>query len=142
MGHRRQEELRLEAEGIQKGLEELARKGGIPEIYILRALGEIALLRKKDEWIPCSRELPKPWDIDLSQEPEDIIWPEYIVTIEGCSKATVLHYDFQEDTWFDDDGNPYNVVAWRPMPDAYRPERKAVGEDYKQHIIGRFLKVE
>ncbi len=30
----------------------------------------------------------------------------------------------------------------REVSKAYRPERKAMGEDYKQHIMGRFLKVE
>lgn len=47
----------------------------------------------------------------------------------------------QEDTWFDDNGHVYSVVAWKPLPGAYRPKR-SVGEDYRQLIMDRFLKAE
>lgn len=95
-----------------------------------------------DGWIPCNRELPGEWYVDPDLEPEDIVWPEYNVTIRDASEATTLHYDFQEGTWFDDNGNIYDVVAWRPMPGAYCPKQKCVGEDYRQHVMERFLKTE
>lgn len=93
-------------------------------------------------WIPSEKELPGSWDVDSDLDPEDIMWPEYIVTIKGASDATALYYNFQEGTWFDDNGNLYEVVAWRPMPGAYRPQQKAIGEDYKQQIMEKFLTVE
>lgn len=93
-------------------------------------------------WIPCERELPGALDIDPDLDPEDIMWPEYMVTIKGASDATALYYNFQEGIWFDINGNMYKVVAWRPMPDAYRPQKKAINNDYKQQIMDRFLKFE
>lgn len=113
------------------------RSIGTPEEF--RNSMKIMRGQSNDRWIPCEEELPETWDIDPDLEPDDIIWPEYIVTIEGASDATALHYNFQEDTWFDDNGNFYRVVAWRPMPTAYHPKRKSVGEDYKQQIMEKFL---
>lgn len=136
------------AEGIGCGLED----AGITDRYEAAAYGfeeaknmSVETIRshmEDDGWIPCSRELPGAWDVDPDLEPEDIIWPEYIVTIAGYSEATALHYDFQERTWFDDDGNIYKVAAWMPIPEAYRPEQKSIGDDCKDRIMGRFLKAE
>lgn len=141
------DEMGYPSEGIGCGLED----AGITDRYEAAAYGfeeerdrivEIIRSHSNDGWIPCEEELPETWYIDPDLEPDDIIWPEYIVTIEGVSDATALHYNFQEDTWFDDNGNFYRVVAWRPMPTAYHPKRKSVGEDYKQQIMEKFLKVE
>lgn len=81
---------------------------------------------RNDGWIPCGKELPGEWYVDPYLDPEDIEWPEYNVTIQDASETTTLHYNFQERTWFDDNGNFYEVVAWRPMPQTYRPIHKSV----------------
>lgn len=103
---------------------------------------DIIRRHRNDGWIPCENELPGAWDIDPDLNPEDIIWPEYNVTIRNASDATTLYYDFREDTWFDGNGNLYDVVAWRPIPRAYCPNQRYVGEDYKQRIMDRFTKTE
>lgn len=60
-------------------------------------------------WVPVNERLP--------EEPLDGL-PEYLVTIEGATVATVLGYCGNGEWWRD--GNYYNVVAWMPLPDAYR----------------------
>ena len=65
-------------------------------------------------WMLTEKELPP--------EPDDGIhllyeMDEYIVTIEGASEATVLHYAGDGEWWRD--GEFYRVTAWMPLPDAY-----------------------
>ena len=54
---------------------------------------------------------------------EDPECPEYNVTIQGAEKATTLKYSLADETWFDDMGYIYPVVAWQPLPEVYHPER-------------------
>ena len=93
-------------------------------------------------WIPCSKRLPEAWCVDPDMDPEDIVWPEYIVTIKGASESTILRYDFQDNTWFDDKGCLYEVAAWQPFPAPYCPRQMVIGDSYRQRIMERFLKVE
>ena len=74
-----------------------------------------------DGWIPVE-ERPPEVDEDTEETIEDDYCPEYIVTIRGASESTVLKYS-PNGTWFDDNGNAYDVIAWRPLPEPYRPER-------------------
>ena len=57
-------------------------------------------------WIPCSERLP-----------EDT--GEYIVTIDGATRATTLSYDEVFCNWTDDDCLEYPVIAWKPLPPKY-----------------------
>lgn len=34
------------------------------------------------------------------------------------------------------------VIAWKPLAEPYRLERKSIGEDYKNQIMDRFLRME
>lgn len=86
------------------------------------------------KWILCSERMP-----EVSSETVDEHYPEFNVTIKGATMATTLKCD-SGGTWFDDNGNIYTVIAWRPLPDAYRPGQKTVGENYKRQIMGRFLR--
>ena len=135
------------SEVIDSGLEET----GITDRYMAAAYGfgvakgmdmENIQGHSSGGWIPCSERLPEEWYIAPDVNLDHIAWPEYIVTIEGASKATTLHYDFQGKKWFDEDGNIYRVSAWCPIPEAYQPVQKAVGGDYKQQIMDRFMRVE
>ena len=74
-----------------------------------------------DGWIPVDDRLPEV-DEDTEETIEDDYCPEYIVTIRGASESTVLKYS-PNGTWFDDNGNAYDVIAWCPLPEPYRPER-------------------
>ena len=73
-----------------------------------------------DGWIPVEERLP---EVNRSPE-EDDECPEFNVTIRGAEKATTLKYSPADHTWFDDNGYVYDVIAWRPMPDVYRPADK------------------
>lgn len=67
------------------------------------------------QWIPVAEGLPdEPWD--GIHDFDDL--PEYLVTIEGATVATVLTYAGNGE-WLRD-GNYYKVVAWMPLPKAYR----------------------
>ena len=75
--------------------------------------------RDNDGWIPVEQRLP-----EISRTPEeDDECPEFNVTIRGAEEATTLKYSPADDTWFDDNGYVYDVIAWRPLPEPYRPER-------------------
>ena len=74
-----------------------------------------------DGWIPVDDRLPEV-DEDTEETIEDDYCPEYIVTIRGASESTVLKYS-PNGTWFDDNGNAYDVIAWRPLPEPYHAER-------------------
>ena len=52
-------------------------------------------------WIPVEERLPE----------EDGF---YIATIDG---------EFEDDFWVDDDIDYKCIIAWRPLPEPYRPER-------------------
>lgn len=71
-----------------------------------------------DSWIPVSERLP-----EVPEGTEDVYCPEFNVTIKDASKATTLKYA-PDGTWFDDSGEVYNVMAWQPLPEPYRPEEE------------------
>ena len=66
-------------------------------------------------WIPVEDGLP-----EVPKELEDAHCPEFNVTIKGAEKATTLKYSW-DGAWFDDNGNVYNVIAWQPLPEPYKP---------------------
>lgn len=68
-------------------------------------------------WIPCSERPP-----EVPEGIEDDYCPEFNVTIKGADKATTLKCA-QDGTWFDDFGEVYNVIAWRPLPEPYKGEQ-------------------
>lgn len=67
-------------------------------------------------WIPCNKRLPKePTAHGLADMDS---YPEYIVTIEGATKSTFLKY-VGNGEWYSE-GIYYSVVAWQPLPEAYK----------------------
>mgnify|MGYP003375056479 CR=1 FL=1 len=67
-------------------------------------------------WIPVSERLP-----EVPEGTEDDDCPEFNVMIKGAKKATTLKYA-TDGTWFDDWGEVYKVVAWKPLPEPYKGE--------------------
>lgn len=63
-----------------------------------------------DGWIPCNKRLPL--------IPKGADSQEFIVMINGASEPTALMCD-SDRTWFDDDGNIYDVIAWQMFPEPY-----------------------
>lgn len=104
----------------------------------ITALEEYLNSKKKNGnngWIPVEDGLP-----EVPKELEDAHCPEFNVTIKGAEKATTLKYSW-DGTWFDDNGNVYNVIAWQPLPAPYKPKKNipVAGMD---HIMSGFTKVE
>lgn len=83
---------------------------------------EIVRKHMNDGWIPVEERLPEV-NADIKEIIEDDDCPEYNVTIRGASESTTLKYS-PDGTWFDDNGYIYDVIAWRPMPEVYRPADK------------------
>ena len=71
-------------------------------------------------WIPVEEQLPEV-DEGVEETIEDDECPEYIVTIRGAQESTTLKYS-PDGTWFDENGYVYDVIAWQPLPELYRPE--------------------
>lgn len=89
--------------------------------YGLNIAKDIIRKHMNDGWILVEERLPEV-DEDTEETIEDDDCPEYNVTIRGASESTTLKYS-PNGTWFDDNGYVYDVIAWRPLPDPYRPER-------------------
>lgn len=85
-----------------------------------------------DDWIPCSKLLP-----EVPEGIEDDYCPEFNVTIKGADKATTLKYA-PDGTWFDDSGEVYNVIAWKPLPEPCRAADDSK-PDWKENMLNTFL---
>lgn len=79
---------------------------------------EIIRKHMNDGWISVEERLPEepPEEVDDEDNLE-----EYIVMIEGAERPTTLRYA-GDGTWWED-GTYYPVIAWRPLPEPYCPER-------------------
>ena len=89
--------------------------------YGLNIAKDIIRKHMNDGWVSVEERLPEV-DVDVEEIIEDDDCPEYIVTIRGASESTVLKYS-PYGAWFDENGYVYDVIAWRPLPESYRPER-------------------
>ena len=79
------------------------------------------IIRKhiNDGWIQVEKALP-PEPPECVDDEDDL--EQYIVMIDGAERPTTLRYA-GDGTWWED-GTYYHVIAWRPMPEAYRPVDK------------------
>lgn len=66
---------------------------------------------------------------------DEFLYPSYLVTIKGVKEATTLHY--ADKRWFDDNGETYNVVAWKHMPEAYKEETNVPRLHSEKKIRGK-----
>lgn len=101
------------------------------EKYIFCTLGEDGVLSEKEDqdqtvkiikesnWIPTSERLPNEQEFK-THYCRNYHAAEFIVTINGATKSTTLY--FKNGFWFDEENNYYNVLAWKPLPEPYRPE--------------------
>lgn len=69
-------------------------------------------------WIPITERLPGHREFVESYDPSNY-GAEFLVTITGADKATTLFYSLTG-RWYDEQGNPYKVVAWMPLPERYK----------------------
>ncbi len=93
------------------------------------------LIDASDDWIPVEERLP-----EVPEGLADEYCPEFNVTIKGAERTTTLKYSW-DGTWFDDNGNVYNVIAWQPLPEPYK-SKKTIPVAGMNHIMSRFTKVE
>ena len=129
---RKQEHLcnaELEIEETVNRMEELNWVCAL--IYYMEEVKK-ANVQTNDDWIPCSKRLP-----EVPEGIEDDYCPEFNVTIKGADKATTLKYA-PDGTWFDDSGEVYNVIAWKPLPEAYRAADNSK-PDWKENMLNTFL---
>lgn len=106
----------------------LIDKGNLPceydksdiESAKMQAISEaITTIRKhmNDDWIPVVRGLPELNEDGLS---EDVM-----VSFLDSYNICIAFYDLNEKRWYVHGSGPCigRVVAWRPLPEPYRPER-------------------
>ena len=71
----------------------------------------------KSDWIPCSERLPN--EIEFQEAYcRNQYAAEILVTIKGATRPTTLY--FKNNSWFDEERNYYEVVAWQPLPEPYK----------------------
>ena len=90
----------------------------VTEIILLEKIEKIIRKHMNDGWISVEERLPEepPEEVDDEDNLE-----EYIVMIEGAERPTTLRYA-GDGTWWEE-GTYYPVIAWRPLPEPYCPER-------------------
>lgn len=71
-----------------------------------------------NNWIPTTERLPNHWEFIEAYDPNNY-GAEFLVTIAGADKATTLYYS-QTGMWYDEHGNPYKVLAWAKLPEAFK----------------------
>lgn len=91
------------------------------EAYQQGKLFVIDIIRKRmnDGWIPVEERLPEEKINPVSQD-----FYEYQVTAKFGNVKDVRHYKYGNGHWWNGPGivDQY-VIAWRPLPEPYRPER-------------------
>lgn len=60
-------------------------------------------------WIPVAERLPGHREFIESYDPSNF----------GADRATTLYYSLTG-RWYDEQGNPYKVIAWQKIPETYK----------------------
>lgn len=80
---------------------------------------------ENDGWIPVEERLPNKREFQEAYCRNHYA-AEFLVTIKGATRPTTLY--FRDRNWFDEEGNYYSVVAWRPLPEPYKPKETLAAE--------------
>lgn len=106
-----------ELEKILEEIEEKAVCAGYEDqgFVKMKHIREIIRKHMNDDWIPVEKEQPE----------EDGF---YIATMDGKivgqEEPFVGLAEFENGKWIDDEEDYKCVIAWRPMPEVYRPADK------------------
>ncbi|MCI8801073.1 MAG: hypothetical protein HFH88_14870 [Lachnospiraceae bacterium] len=154
-------EMEYPSKEIEKGMieEGVSRKSIAAAYGFAVALEKVAELIRthmiaEDDWIYCGdgKNLPEERESIFARFKGTDKWTpamfeksssKVIVTVESengeraTMNACTLDGKWKIDSVFVKD----RVIAWMPFPESYNP-KKTVGDDYKQRIMKRFLKVE
>ena len=98
-------------------------KGALEELDIIAKIIHSHMDHSGDDtemgdWISVEERLP-----EVPEGLADEYCPEFNVTIKGAERTTTLKYSW-DGTWFDDNGNVYNVIVWQPLPAPYKPKKQ------------------
>ena len=87
--------------------------------YIKEKAKEIIRKHMNDGWIPVDEQMPEEKINPITSD-----YYEYQVTARFGGDTDVRHYKFGNGHWWNGPGivDKY-VIAWRPLPEPYRPER-------------------
>lgn len=92
--------------------------GNIAELIEMLRQDAVEKYKKEHGWISTADRLPNQREF-IESYVRSAYAAEFLVTIEGADKATTLYYS-QTGVWFDEQGEPYKVVAWMPLPEVFR----------------------
>lgn len=117
---------------IEKILEEIREIGDIQFASYTKPLIAVEdvekIIRKhmNDGWIPCEERMP---ERTLDEKMNDS-YKEYLVfidSVDGWSIDIAVHDLWNDKKWREthDFCEIENVIAWRPLPEPYRPEKGA-----------------
>lgn len=125
------QELEKILEEIDETIERYGKNPYIDEkvtdlCYGLNIAKDIIRKHMNDGWIPVEEALP-PEPPEYVDDEDNL--EQYIVMIDGAERPTTLRYA-GDGTWRED-GTYYYVIAWRPMPEVYRPVDKTERSEQK-----------
>ena len=98
----------------------------VTEIILLEKIEKIIRQYMNDGWIPVQDKLPED-DVDVLityADIDDENYTDICITTYGYAYLGGNKLDFKE--WrspFEYFKTNYKVIAWKPLPDPYRPER-------------------
>lgn len=89
----------------------------VEEVVLLDCVEDIIRKHVNDGWIPVVRGLPELNEDELSEDA--------LISFSDSYSICIGFYDFNEKRWYVHGSGPCigRVVAWRPLPESYRPER-------------------
>ena len=110
---------RLNNQGVKSRIDGAIER--VIEIVRKHMSGKGMNVHANDGWVLVEERLPEV-DEDVEEIIEDDDCPEYNVTIRGASESTTLKYS-PSGSWFDSNGYVYDVIAWQPLPEPYKPKQ-------------------
>lgn len=90
----------------------------IPELIKSIQQEAVEKYKKEHGWILTTERLPDQREF-IEAYVRHAYAAGFLVTIEGADKATTLYYS-QTGVWFDEQREPYKVVAWMPLPEVFK----------------------
>ena len=114
-------------EKILEEIEEAARQEDAPiycgnmevDGYVrMSRVEDIIRKHMNDDWIPCEERLPEEPDENLEFDGKKL--ELYLVTVRGTKYPFRAFWNGMD---FTDGWTKCKVVAWRPLPEPYRPEK-------------------
>ena len=107
------EEIELEKKNALLSIEHTTGyKAGA--LNMANTIKDIIRKHMNDGWIPVEERLPEKPENGYQE-------PEYNVMIKDAIIPTTLKFT-SKGKWKDDLGQEYEIIAWRPLPEPYRPE--------------------